>query len=59
MPKELEAKLKAEATAKGFSEERKNRYVYGTMRKTGWIPSTQKKKFNAVEEATKKIKSKK
>jgi len=43
MPEELERKLKAEARAKGYTGDRFNAYVYGTMRKTGWIPSTQKK----------------
>lgn len=42
MPKALEEKLKKEATAKGFSGPRADAYVYGTMRKTGWTPSTQK-----------------
>jgi len=42
MPKALEQKLKKEAKAKGFSKERANAYIYGTMRKTGWEPSTQK-----------------
>lgn len=44
MPKKLEAKLKREAKKKGFSKERTDAYVYGTLRKTGWTPSTQKKK---------------
>ncbi len=44
MPKALERKLKAEAKKKGFKGERADRYVYGTLRKTGWKPSTQKKK---------------
>ena len=43
MPKALERKLKAEARKKGFKGKRANRYVYGTLRKTGWTPSTQKK----------------
>ena len=47
MPKELERKLKAQAREKGFVKdgltERGRRYVYGTMRKTGWTPSHQKK----------------
>jgi hypothetical protein len=43
MPKVLERKLHAEAKTKGLSEERTNAYVYGTLRKTGWTPSTQKK----------------
>jgi hypothetical protein len=42
MPKELEAKLKRQARKKGFGEERTGAYVYGTLRKTGWTPSTQK-----------------
>ena len=44
MPKKLERKLKAEARKKGFTGERADRYVYGTLRKTGWTPSTQRKK---------------
>jgi len=44
MPKELEHKLKSEAASRGYGEERSNAYVYGTMRKTGWKPSTQKKR---------------
>lgn len=43
MPKEMEKKLKAEAKAKGLKGDRADAYVYGTMRKTGWVPSTQKK----------------
>ena len=44
MPKELEAKLKRQAKKKGFSKERAGAYVYETLRKTGWTPSTQKKR---------------
>jgi hypothetical protein len=43
MPKELEEKLKKEARAKGLTGDKFNAYVYGTMRKAGWVPSTQKK----------------
>ena len=43
MPKALESELKRRAKAKGFSKERTGAYVYGTLRKTGWTPSTQKK----------------
>lgn len=43
MPEKFERALKAEARKKGFKGKRADRYVYGTMRKTGWIPSTQKK----------------
>ena len=44
MPKALEDSLMREASKKGLKGSRKNAYVYGTMRKTGWTPSTQKKK---------------
>jgi len=42
MPKALEEKLKREAADKGFTGARADAYVYGTMRKTGWTPSTQR-----------------
>jgi hypothetical protein len=38
MPKKLERKLEKEATKKGLKGERKDAYVYGTLRKTGWKP---------------------
>ena len=48
MPKVLEAKLKRKARKKGFVKdglsERGRKYVYGTLRKTGWVPSHQKLK---------------
>ena len=45
MPAALERKLKAEASKKfPGNEERQDAYVYGTLRKTGWTPSTQKRK---------------
>ena len=44
MPAELERKLKAQGRKKGFKGERLDKYVYGTLRKTGWKPSHQKKK---------------
>jgi hypothetical protein len=40
----LESELKKEAKKKCLGEERSDAYVYGTLRKTGWAPSTQKKK---------------
>jgi hypothetical protein len=42
MPEKLERKLKAQAAKKNWSEERKDRYVYGTLRKTGWKPEREK-----------------
>ena len=44
MPKKMEEALKREAAKRGLTGERKDAYIYGTMRKTGWVPSTQKKK---------------
>lgn len=38
MPEEMERKLKAEAAKKGLKGKRADRFVYGTMRKTGWKP---------------------
>ena len=43
MPKELENKLKLEAKRKGLKGKRAAAYVYGTMRKTGWVPGQDKK----------------
>jgi hypothetical protein len=51
MPKALERKLKKEASDKfPNDEERQDAYVYGTMRKTGWTPSTQKKRKVKTDE---------
>ncbi len=54
MPKELEQQLKKTAKLMGYGEERTARYIYGTMRKTGWAPSTQRHK--AYKKLRKKIK---
>lgn len=44
MPKKMEKELRKEANKhKDWSKERKDAYVYGTMRKTGWKPSREKK----------------
>ena len=44
MPKKMEAALKKAARKKFGStkSKRARKYIYGTMRKTGWVPSTQK-----------------
>jgi hypothetical protein len=39
MPKALEKKLKAEAKKKGLKGKKADKYIYGTLRKTGWKPS--------------------
>lgn len=49
MPAKLERELKAQAsTHKGWSKERKNAYVYGTLRKTGWKPSRERASHTLV-----------
>jgi len=42
MPKKLERKLKKQVSKKNWSKEKKNAYIYGTLRKTGWKPSQEK-----------------
>lgn len=44
MPAAMERALKRQARRKGLKGKRAAAYVYGTMRKTGWVPSTQKKR---------------
>lgn len=43
MPTVMEERLKEQARKHGLKGKHFNAYVYGTMRKTGWTPSTQKK----------------
>ena len=43
MPKAMEQALKRQARRKGLSKKRADAYVYGTLRKTGWKPSREKK----------------
>ena len=39
MPKKLERELKTQARKKFLgNKERQDKYVYGTLRKTGWKP---------------------
>lgn len=42
MPKKEEKELKKQAEKKGLSGERKDAYVYGTLRKMGWKPEREK-----------------
>ncbi len=39
MPEAMERALQAQAAKRGYTGKRKNAFVYGTMRKTGWKPS--------------------
>jgi ketol-acid reductoisomerase len=43
MPKRMEQNLKREAAEKGLKGKRADRYVYGTMRKSGWKPERERK----------------
>lgn len=52
MPKKLERKLKRQVAKKNWSKERKNAYVYGALRKTGWKPSHQKRKKSDLSSHT-------
>ena len=44
MPVKLEKQLKKQAKKKGLKGTSADAYVFGALRKTGWKPSTQKKK---------------
>lgn len=46
MPEALERRLRVQVNRlhPNWSKERKDAYVYGTLRKTGWKPSNPKKK---------------
>ena len=43
MPRAMELALLRKAKQMDMSKKRTGAFVYGTMRKTGWKPSTQKK----------------
>lgn len=44
MPEKLERELRKQAKKKGLKGARARRYIYGTMRKTGWRPSRERKR---------------
>lgn len=44
MPKALERKLQRQAARKGFSGRRAARFIYGTLRKTGWKPRRERRR---------------
>jgi len=44
MPKALELKLRCEARRKGLTGRRARAYVYGTLRRTGWVPRRKTRK---------------
>lgn len=55
MPAALERKLKRQVAGKKISEERKDAYVYGTLRKTGWKPSREKRKERKMNNPSKLV----
>lgn len=44
MPKKLERALRRAAAKKGLKGDRKNAFIFGTLRKTGWRPSRERKR---------------
>lgn len=44
MPVDLEEKLKATAKERRYGKERTERYVYGTLRRMGWLPKKKHKR---------------
>lgn len=49
MPKKLERKLKRKAKKKGLKGKRRDAYVYGTLRKTGWKPRRKREPTYTLE----------
>ena len=49
MPKKLEQALKREASKRGYTGKRKDAYVYGTMRNTGWKPKKERDKSGDIQ----------
>lgn len=43
MPIKLEKKLLQEALKKHLTGKKKDAYVFGTLRKTGWVPKKERK----------------
>ena len=46
MPKKLERKLRKTGVRSGLSGERLDAYIYGTLRKTGWRPASERNKID-------------
>jgi hypothetical protein len=44
VPKKLHDKLERQAKKQGLTGKRKDAFVYGTLRKTGWTPTKTKEK---------------
>lgn len=48
MPQAMEQALRREALKRRLIGKRKDSFIYGTMRKSGWVPSTQKQGSNGL-----------
>lgn len=44
MPEKMEQALREEAIKRRLTGDRKNAFIYGTMRKSGWAPSDERVK---------------
>lgn len=54
MPKKLEQQLEKQAARKGLTGDRKNAYVYGTLRRvTSWTPGQDKTPKSPLRNVTK------
>ncbi len=42
MPKKMESALRKQAKKMGLLGDKKDAYIYGTMRKSGWKPKREK-----------------
>lgn len=42
MPEEMERKIKAKLKKKNWSKKRKDAYLYGALRSTGWKPKRER-----------------
>ena len=42
VPKKLHDKLEKQARKKGLKGKRKKKYVYGGMRRSGWVPNRER-----------------
>ncbi len=42
MPAKMERELKREASKKGLTGKRRDAYIYGTLRASGWVPKRER-----------------
>lgn len=44
MPEQLERRLRRQAKNRGYTPAQTNRYVYGTLRRSGWKPGRRRRR---------------